>query len=124
MSDRSGTNVRRWASLALAIVTLDAALTFRNVWPTPAIWWYGDLSIEAAVGVLLLLLASRRLQPPSRFLLRSLSAIGVVLVVGRYAEVTSPALYGREVNLYWDIRYVPAVAAMLARVASWWMILL
>jgi hypothetical protein len=39
-------------------------------------------------------------------------------VIGRYAEVTAPALYGRPVNLYWDARHVSAVAAMLLRVAS------
>ena len=48
----------------------------------------------------------------------------VFLVLGRYAEVTAPALYGRPVNLYWDSRHVSAVAAMLARAAStWWLVL-
>jgi TctA family transporter len=38
--------------------------------------------------------------------------------------VTAPALYGRPVNLFWDMRQVSAVGAMLARVASWWLVLL
>ena len=45
-------------------------------------------------------------------------------MIGRYAEVTAPALYGRPVNLYWDSRHVSAVAAMLARAASMWRLVL
>ena len=45
-------------------------------------------------------------------------------VLVRYADVTAPALYGRPVNLFWDMRHVSAVAAMLARVASWRLVLL
>ena len=48
----------------------------------------------------------------------------VVLVISRYADVTTPALYGREVNLYWDVRHVSAVAAMLARAATSWLVVL
>jgi hypothetical protein len=115
-------DVWRWATLVAAIVVLDVSLTFRNLWPTPAIRWTGDLSIEVAACVLLLVVASCRFGPPSRVVLRCLSILGVLLVVGRYAEVTSPALYGREVNLYWDGRHLSAVAAMLARVASLWLV--
>jgi hypothetical protein len=46
----------------------------------------------------------------------------LLFVVGRYADVTSPALYGRPVNLYWDAKHLPAVAAMLAEVASPWFV--
>jgi hypothetical protein len=46
-----------------------------------------------------------------------------VLVFGRYAEVTAPALYGRPVNLYWDGQHIPKVAAMLAEVGPWWLVL-
>lgn len=42
----------------------------------------------------------------------------MLLVAGRYAQVMAPSLYGREVNLYWDLQHVSAVAAMLTRVAS------
>jgi hypothetical protein len=62
--------------------------------------------------------------PLSRRALAWLGAVWVVLVVGRYADVTAPALYGRPINLFWDLRHVSAVAAMLVRVASWWLVLL
>jgi len=45
-----------------------------------------------------------------------------VLTIGRYADVTAPALYGRPVNLYWDARHLPNVGAMLAEVAKPWML--
>ena len=50
-----------------------------------------------------------------------LSAVWVLLVIGHYAEVTAPALYGRDINLYWDLRFMPDVAAMVVRVAPLWL---
>jgi hypothetical protein len=114
----------RWIVLVAALVLLDASLTFENVWPTPAVQWRGALSIELAVCVLGLAIVSRWSRPPSRARIGWLSAIWTVLVVGHYAEVTAPALYGRDINLYWDLRFIPDVAAMVTRVASWWLIVL
>src|SRR5439155_22269261 len=42
------TSSKRWLTLAAAVLLLDVALTFENLWPTPAIWWRGRLSIELA----------------------------------------------------------------------------
>ena len=110
--------------LVAALVLLDASLTFENIWPTPA--------ISGAVR-------SRSSSPSACWSWRSsaagsgrcralrsawLSAIWTVLVLGHYAEVTAPALYGRDINLYWDLRYMPDVAAMVTRVAPWWLIVL
>jgi hypothetical protein len=116
-------SVGRWIALATALLVLNVSLTFANVWPTPAVTWHGQLSVELALGVLLLAAASR-LGGPSRALLSGIAAMWVFLVIGRYAEVTAPALYGRPVNLYWDSRHVSAVAAMLARAASMWRLVL
>ena len=99
----------RWLALAAALFLLNASLTFRNVWPTPAVRWQGDLSIEFAVCVLAFSAAGRWLGSRSRFGIGVLAALWTVLVVGHYAEVTAPALYGREVNLYWDLRHVSGV---------------
>ena len=114
----------RRLALAAALFLLNASLTFRNVWPTPAVRWRGDLSIELAVCVLALAAASRWLGPLSRLAISFLAAVWTILVVGHYAEVTAPALYGREVNLYWDLGHVSGVAAMLATAASRWLALL
>jgi hypothetical protein len=114
---------RRWLSLLAAMVLLDASVTFENVWPTPAIRWTGRLSIELAIVTLALLAFQRWKGTVPRTLLRCLSGLWVVLVVGRYVDVTTPALYGREVNLYWDLQFIPDVAAMLARAARIWLVI-
>jgi hypothetical protein len=113
-------------SLALAVATflLNASLTFQSAWPTPGIRWRGMLSIELAAFILVLVAASRLLGPPSRRVLRWCAAIWSALVLGHYAEVTASALYGREINLYWDLRFVPDVAALLARPERLWVVLL
>jgi len=112
-----------WIALAAALLILNLSLTFANVWPTPAVTWHGQLSVELALCILLLAIAGR-FGSPSRPWLSGLAAAWVLLVIGRYAEVTAPALYGRPVNLYWDSRHVSAVVAMLVRVASTWRIVL
>jgi hypothetical protein len=116
--------MRRWLSLAAAVLLLDISLTFENVWPTPAIRWHGHLSIELAVVILAMALAARWLPPPSRPIVRVLAVIWAALTIGHYAEVTAPALYGRDINLYWDLRFIPDVVAMVTRVARWWQIVL
>ena len=103
-----------WASLAAAAVFLNASLTFGNVWPTPAIRWQTQLSAELAAGILLLAWTKWRRAVPA------VSLVWMLLIAGRYAQVTAPALYGRDVNLYWDLRLMPDVAAMVTRVAAWW----
>jgi hypothetical protein len=113
----------RWPALACALALLNASLTFRNVWPTPAVEWTGALSIELAVCVLGLALATRLVGTPPRWATHALAAVWVLLVVGRYADVTAPAIYGREINLYWDVRHLGAVVSMMASALSPWTIL-
>ena len=112
----------QWIALFAALVLLDASLTFENLWPTPAILWKGELSIELAICILALAIATRRFGPPSRAAVGWLSAVWTLLVIGRYAEVTAPALYGRDINLYWDLRFIPDVVAMVTRVAPLWLV--
>ena len=102
------------AALAAALALLDASLSFHNVWPTPAIGWRGELSVELAA--LLLILAAWRWRSDHSVaagVLRLLAVVWLLLVIGHYADVTTPALYGRDINLYWDVRYMPDVAAMI-----------
>jgi len=106
---------RRWVALAAAIVLLDASVTFANIWPTPAISWAGAVSVELAAAMLAIALIGER-RPLRRHLLAGVSLLWTALALGRYADVTAPALYGRDINLYWDIRYMPDVVRMITRV--------
>ncbi len=114
------------ASLVGALALLNASLAFHNIWPTPAIAWFGELSLEFALVLLVLAAASRWLgsTSPAIPLVRLLTILWIVLVVGHYADVTTPALYGRDINLYFDLRFMPDVAAMVIRAAPAWLIAL
>jgi hypothetical protein len=105
-----------------AVVLLDASLAFQNVWPTPMIRWSGELSVECGVLLILVVAAQLSLGPLSGAAIGWLTAGWLLLVLGHYADVTAPALYGRDINLYWDVRYMPDVAAMIARAAPLWLI--
>lgn len=108
----------RWAGLAGALCLLNVALTFHNVWPTPAVRPVPELSIELTLVLLALLgWAAWRGVLPAR-LPTALAAAWLLLTVARYLEVTAPALFGRPVNLYWDLRHVGNVARMLAVAAG------
>jgi hypothetical protein len=107
-----------------AVLLLNVSVTFSNWWPTPAIWWNGAPSVELAIVLLALVLTvtiarPRLLTQDGRFsgtvsrVLRWISIAWVGLVIGRYVDVTAPALWGRELNFYWDLRFLPDVAAML-----------
>jgi hypothetical protein len=121
VGDTPASGWRVWPSLALALLLLNASVTFENVWPTPAITWGAALSIELAAFVLLLAIAQRSSGWVVR---RLLPGAWVVLVAGRYAAVTAPGLYGRELNLYWDSQHLGNVAAMLTRSTRWWALVL
>lgn len=113
--------LRRSASLVAALLVLDFALTFAQVWPTFAIRPTTAVSVEILVliGAVLALGARGRLRP------RTLTALAIALtamVVGRYAAVMTAGLYGRPVHLYFDLPHVPNVFAMLAKVASPWLL--
>jgi Sulfatase len=108
-----------WLTLAVAVVLLNASLTFANLWPTPAIRFGWQLSVEAAILVLALMALGWSHRTPSPRLMRVVAGIWVALIVGHYAEVTATGLYGREINLFWDVRYMSSVVEMMSRVASW-----
>jgi hypothetical protein len=117
--------VRVWlgrAALVAALLLLNAALTFANLWPTPWIRPQAQVAIELAVAVLLAAIAARRFGPPSRRAVGLLSAAFVVLALTRYAEVMARELYGRPINLYYDLPHVPRVVAMFADATPAWVL--
>jgi len=120
---RAVSRIAGLATLVAALWLLNAALTFHNVWPTPAIEWRGEWSVELALLVLGLAAWTRWRGAPGRVLTVALAAAAVLFTLARYAEVTAPALYGRGVNLYWDARHVGGVVGMLVQVAPAWQVL-
>jgi phosphatidylglycerophosphate synthase len=112
----------QWGTLAAAVWFLNASLTFVNLWPTPAVTWTGEWSIELAATMAAVIVIARwrggALTPRAT---RGLAGVWLLLVFGRYASVTAPALWGRELNFYWDLRFLPDVVAMLLRAVPGWM---
>ena len=94
----------RWALLTVALVLLNLSLTFVSIWPTLGVQASAQLSVEAALLVLgLAVVRAWRGQPVSARTRGLLAATWVLLVIGRYIDVTTRSLYGRSVNLYWDL---------------------
>ena len=113
-----------WTGVGVALLFLNVSLTFRNVWPTLAVRATADLSPDLTIGLLVLLLLrwwAGRIPPG---VLRGAAVVWVLLMAGRYVDVTTRALYGRDVNPYWDLRHVPSVGAMFATVAEPWQMVL
>ncbi len=107
-----------------ALLLLNSVLSFENWWPTPGIKLDTRLAPEF-VALWCVLLASVALA--GRLSSKSIAALSVgylALVVGRYGDVTVPALFGRSINLYWDGYQVPIVLSVLARKVPWWVPLL
>jgi hypothetical protein len=84
--------------------------------------WTGEFSVECGVLLILVVALQLTLGPLSRGAIRWLTGAWIVLVLGHYADVTAPALYGRDVNLYWDVRYMPDVARMIAHAVPLWLV--
>jgi phosphatidylglycerophosphate synthase len=109
-------------ALLVGLVVLNGSVTFHNVWPTLGVHWPGELSVEFSVLLLALSLSNAWLGRTRPGVLAVLSAVIVVFALGRYAYVTVQALYGRDINLYWDGPQLGSVIGMLARVASHWVV--
>jgi sulfatase-like protein len=115
----------RWLhgfALVAAVLLLDVSLTFHNIWPTPAISWRGEISVELAAYILILITVSR-MRRTSSVALRVITAVWIFFVLGRYADVTATALFGRDINLYWDLRFIPDVVSLLAKAAHAWLVI-
>ncbi|MDZ7652519.1 MAG: sulfatase-like hydrolase/transferase [Burkholderiaceae bacterium] len=117
---RSLATVRRVLAALLALALLNTLLAMRNWWPTPAVLPDARLAPEfVALWVLLLAAVAWRGALSNRAL--AWLAIGTLgMVLGRYFDVTVPALFGRAVNLYWDGQQIPRFLWVSARDYPWW----
>jgi hypothetical protein len=115
----SGT-LRRATLAALALLVLNAALSFRNWWPTPAVLPDYKIAPEFVLLWLALLFAAWRRVRLSPRTLAVASLVYLVLVIGRYGDVTIPGLFGRDINLYWDVPQIPRFLWVSGRELPWW----
>ena len=74
--------------LIAALVLLNASLTFENLWPTPLVRWGNALSVELAVCLLLVCAVAWAAGRISSTKVRLLAGVWLLLVLGRYAQVT------------------------------------
>jgi hypothetical protein len=112
---------RRIGMALLALLLLNGMLSFSTWWPTPGIVPDKRLAPEF-VGLWLVLLAAVAWRGPLSS--RSLTALALaylLLVLGRYLDVTAPSLFGREVNLYWDGAQIPRFLWVTAQDFPWWL---
>jgi len=108
----------QWIGLGASLVLLNISLTFTNIWPTLGIRLTPDLSVELAVILLAIFVAHWWKVTLTAAHERWLAVGWLLLVLGRYGDVTARSLYGRDINLFWDVRHMPNVGAMFAAVAD------
>nr|NKB57661.1 hypothetical protein [Alphaproteobacteria bacterium] len=112
------------AATGLAIAFLNLLLTLQNIWPTPWVRPTAEISIEVAAIVLLLAIATE-VRDAVGSKLRNLGiGILLILVVGRYADITAPSLFGRPVDLFWDAPHLPRLVAMIVESTPLWQLAL
>jgi len=98
--------------LLVVLLAFNALFTFTNVAATPWVRPAAALSVE--LGVLLVaigLYRAVRLRLGSALKL-ALALILFIAVLLRYADVTAPTIFARELNFYWDLRHVPDLVVM------------
>jgi len=116
----SNTAPARVAKALLALLFLNAMLAFDNWWPTPAIRPDYRLSSEFVWCWVLLLAVVHRRGSLSPRALAAFSVAYLLLVAGRYFDVTVPALFGRSINLYWDGQQGARFLWLSAQQLPWW----
>jgi hypothetical protein len=118
---RSATLVMTVRAVA-ALMVLNQLLAFSAWWPTPGVVPDRRIAPEF-VGlwlVLLALVAWRGALAPR--VATVLTAAYLLLVAGRYLDVTVPSMFGRGINLFWDIPQIPRPLWVWAQSAPVWLV--
>jgi hypothetical protein len=116
------TTARRTVLALMALALLNAALSFRNLWPTPGITLDTRLAPEFVALWLLLLVGVAWRGALTARAVTALALAWLLLMVGRYADVTVPTLFGRAVNLYWDGQQIPRFLLTASRESPGWLV--
>ena len=118
------TGPMRTLKSVIALLALNAFLSMTNWWPTPFVELDKRIAPEfVLLWVALLLLVWRRTMLGPR-LIALLTWVYLLLVAGRYFDTTTPALFGRDINLYWDALQIPRVLWVTLKSYPLWIALL
>lgn len=104
----------------LASAGLNFALTMQNAWPTLWVRPGTGLSVELLLLLALLAIYMARRPRPGPWVRWTLTVVLFLLVLGRYAAITAHALFGREINLFFDLPHLPTVVSMTAEARAAW----
>jgi hypothetical protein len=103
-----------------ALFVLNALMSMTNWWPTPFVKLDARLAPEfVLLWVVILGLVWWRKSLSAR-MVALLALAYMILVVGRYFDTTAPALFGRDINLYWDGLQIPRVVWVSLKSYPWW----
>ena len=108
------------AQSVLALLVLNALLSMTNLWPTPFVHLDRRLAPEFVLLWVLILGGVAWRGSLSRGLVLALAIGYLLLVFGRYLDTTAPALFGRDINLYWDALQIPRVVWVSLKSYSLW----
>ena len=117
---------RPWRRIALALgalLLLNGLLSFSTWWPTPAILPDARIAPEFVLLWLAMLALVAWRGSLGGILLGVLTLVYMLLVLGRYADVTAPAIFGREIRFYWDGPQIPRFLWVWAQDKPWWLVL-
>lgn len=104
----------------LALFVLNAVLSMTNWWPTPFVQLDKRLAPEFVLLWVLILGGVAWRGALSRGAVLALTLGYLLLVFGRYFDTTAPALFGRDINLYWDALQIPRVVWVSLKSYSIW----
>ena len=101
---------------------LNFLTSFNNVWPTPFVQPDTRIGPELVALWLVLLLLVAVFGRIGRGPTAVLTAVFLLVAIGRYADVTVPAWLGRKMNLYWDAYHLPKFLEVASQGLAWWQI--
>jgi hypothetical protein len=103
-----------------ALFLLNAVMSMTNLWPTPFVKLDSRLAPEFVLLWVTILLIVWRFNTLSPKWLLGLTLAYMLFVAGRYFDTTAPALFGRDINLYWDGLQIPRVLWVTLKSYSLW----
>ncbi|RZL90283.1 MAG: hypothetical protein EOP82_16160 [Variovorax sp.] len=97
---------------ALPFLLLNALLTLENHGPALRPTFAARLSFELSMALLALTAWTAWRGPPGARVLRIVAVVTAFWIAARYLDVTVSAVFGRQVNLYWDGRHLVELLRM------------